>query len=64
MQKEKKKIGRPHSMIYYNTKFLQEKTCKQTIWESSYGGFSGIHKMCLRLINWKSFKNVSQQKIK
>ena len=30
-KKKKKKKGRPHSMICYNTKFLQEKTCKQTI---------------------------------
>ena len=28
-----KKIGRPHSIIYYNTRILQEETCKWAIWK-------------------------------
>ena len=40
----KKKIGRPHSIIYY-----KEETCKQAIWKNSYWGFLGMQEMCLRL---------------
>ena len=29
----KKKIGRPHSVIYHNTKILKEETCKRAIWK-------------------------------
>ena len=35
----KKKIGRPQSIIYYNTKILKEETCKWAIWKNSYWGF-------------------------
>ena len=45
----KKKIERPHSIIYYNIKILQEETCKQTIWKNSYWGFSRIQETCLNL---------------
>ena len=44
-----KKIGIPHSIIYYNTKILKEETSKQTIWKNSYWGFLGIQEMCLGL---------------
>ena len=32
------KKGRPHNIIiiYYNTKILQEETCKQAIWKNNY----------------------------
>ena len=32
---QQKKIGRPQSIIYYNTKILLEETCKQAIWKNS-----------------------------
>ena len=71
---QKKKIGRPQSVIYYNTKILQEETCKEAISKKNYLVFLGIQKMCLRLrvkmnseaikkfrlINLISFKNFSQ----
>ena len=46
---QKKKIGRPQSVIYYNTKILQEETCKEAISKKNYLVFLGIQKMCLRL---------------
>ena len=45
----KKNIGKPHSIISYNTKILKEETCKRATWKNSYWGFLGIQKMCLWL---------------
>ena len=73
---KKKKIGRPHGVIYYYTKILEKETCKLDIWKSSHWGFLGIQETCLRLrvkmnskaisksdcvINLISFKNFSQE---
>ena len=57
---QKKKIGRPQSVIYYNTKILQEETCKEAISKKNYLVFLGIQKMCLRLrvkVNSEAIKN-------
>ena len=37
----KKKIVRLHIIIYYNTKILQEETCKPAIWKNCNWGFLG-----------------------
>ena len=47
--RSKKMIGRPHNIIYHNTKILKEETCWRAIWKNSYWGFLGIQEMWLRL---------------
>ena len=53
---KKKKIGRPHGILYCSNEFMQEETCEKTIWKNSYWGCLGIQEMYLRLrvkMNWK-----------
>ena len=57
----KKKIGRPHSIIHYNTKIPKEETCKPGIWKNCYWGVLGIQEMCLILRVKKNSKAINKQ---
>ena len=57
----KKKIGRPHSIIHYNTKIPKEETCKPGIWKNCYWDVLGIQEMCLILRVKKNSKATNKQ---